>query len=233
MWLRPIFIVLVFALLFKGLYGYQQTSPIGIDVSEHQEKINWVDVKYDNIQFALIRCGVTHYDSGRREQDLRFEQNFGACGRLDIDRGVYYYSQATTRAEAVEEANLVLSWLQGRPCQLPVYIDVEDTGSGGKGRADGLSKVERTEVVKAFCKTIEEGGYEAGVYSNAWFLIHNLNPSELTRYSIWLAAYKSTLPDYIFFGYDIWQYSEEGQVKGIEKPVDLNRYSALKAAKGH
>lgn len=224
---KPLLLVLIVILVWTTVSRYQQNTPVGIDVSSHQGFINWIEVKYDRTEFAIIRAGVTTRDNGTMKEDSHFSHNFGACGRLNIDRGVYYYSQATTPEEAVAEAEFVLDLLNGRKCQLPVYIDVEDTGTGGKGRADGLSREERTAVVKAFCQTIEAGGYRAGVYSNASFFANNLITSELKEYSFWVAAYSTTMPSYLPVAYDIWQYTDSGSVQGIEGKVDLNRYSVF------
>lgn len=226
---RPLLLILVCIMVWTTVYRYQQNTPCGIDVSSHQGFINWLEVKYDRTEFAIIRAGVTTWDNGNLKEDERFNHNFSACGRLNIDRGVYYYSQAITPEEAVQEANLVLKMVDGRECQLPIYIDVEDTGTGGKGRADQLTKAERTAVVKAFCETIEAAGYRAGVYSNASFFTNNLNVSELKSYSFWVAAYSTTMPAYLPMTYDIWQYTDSGSIQGIEGSVDLNRYSVFKS----
>ena len=91
---------------------------------------------------------------------------------------------------------------------------------GGNGRADSLDIATRTKVCKAFCETIENAGYEAGVYASRSWYNQNLEVSELDDYKIWLAEYRST-PLYSGY-YDMWQYTSKGSVDGIEGNVDLN-----------
>ena len=132
--------------------------------------------------------------------------------------GVYFFTQAVNEVEAVEEASMVLALCEGYNLEYPVIIDSE--GAGGEGRADSLDVETRTKVCAAFCETIKNAGYEAGVYaSRSWFNA-NLNVKELDKYRIWLAEYRST-PLYSGY-YDMWQYTSKGQIDGIEGNVDLN-----------
>jgi len=131
---------------------------------------------------------------------------------------VYFFTQATNEVEAVEEASMVISLVKDYMLDYPIYIDTE--GAGGNGRADGLDVETRTLVCDAFCRTIENAGYEAGVYASRNWYNNRLNVSELERYSIWLAEYRST-PLYQGY-YEIWQHSSKGKIEGIEGNVDLN-----------
>ena len=133
--------------------------------------------------------------------------------------GVYFFTQAVSEAEAVEEASMCLSLVEGYKLSYPIFVDVE-SGSGN-ARANGLSKEARTAIVKAFCKTISNSGYKAGVYANKNWLNTKLNANELTAYTIWLAQYASA-PTYNTTRYDLWQYSSQGSIKGISGNVDLD-----------
>lgn len=88
------------------------------------------------------------------------------------------------------------------------------------GRANALTKDERTRVCKAFCETIKSAGYTPGVYANKDYLRNKLNASELNGYKIWLAHYCTTT-DYTG-KYDLWQRSSKGSVNGIKGNVDLD-----------
>ena len=123
--------------------------------------------------------------------------------------GVYFYSQATNEAEAVEEASMVLSLVSGYSLPLGVYYDTEKV-AGDTGRADTISAAQRTACAVAFCETIRNSGYSAGVYSYA----------SISKYNIWIAQYRDTLN--FSYKYNIWQYTGSGHVNGISKPVDMN-----------
>ena len=136
----------------------------GIDVSQWQGTINWDKVKADGIDFAIIRAGGRFFVSGDLYFDDNFYQNIKAAQDAGIMVGVYYFSQAVTTAEAREEANWVLDYIEGYDLQLPIYMDYE-MSSDPSGRINNLSKATRTANAKAFCSVIEAAGYETGVYS--------------------------------------------------------------------
>ena len=98
----------------------------------------------------------------------------------------------------------------------PVFLDVEYSG----GRADGIDRNTRTQVIKAFCETIKNSGYTPGVYANKTWLNSYMNAGELNSYKIWLAQY-NTAPTYSG-KFDMWQYSSKGQVGGISGNTDMN-----------
>ena len=134
--------------------------------------------------------------------------------------GVYFFTQAVNEVEAVEEASMVLGQVAGHKISYPIFLDVESAGAGA--RAEGLSTAQRTAVIKAFCKTISNGGYTAGFYANKYWLNNKINSSELTAYKIWLAHYTSNT-DYTATRYDLWQYTSSGSISGISGNVDLDR----------
>ncbi|MBP3468816.1 MAG: Lyzozyme M1 (1,4-beta-N-acetylmuramidase), partial [Lachnospiraceae bacterium] len=124
--------------------------------------------------------------------------------------------QAVNAVEAVEEASMVLSLVKGYGISYPIFIDTEKAN----GRADGLDRATRTAVIKAFCETIRNAGYSAGVYASKSWFNDNLNFNELGAYRIWLAQYA---PEPTFGKrYDLWQYTEKGTVNGISGKVDMN-----------
>ncbi len=90
----------------------------------------------------------------------------------NIDVGIYAFSQAVTTEEAVEEAERALDIIKGYDIKLPIYFDSEYSGAPNRtGRADGLTKAERTSLAIAFCETVRNAGYKAGVYASKSFSI--------------------------------------------------------------
>lgn len=195
------------------------TSIKGIDVSKYQGEIDWEKVAKDGVEYAIIRLGYRGYGTGAIVLDENALKNIEGATKAGIDVGVYFFSQAITEAEGVEEAEFVLEKIKGYDISYPIVFDTEDV-YGEDARADSLSKSERTDIAIAFCDTIEEAGYTPVVYANLkWFTL-SLDISRLEKYDKWFAYYD----DEIYFPYeiDIWQYSESGQVSGIEGPVDMN-----------
>lgn len=191
---------------------------LGIDVSKWNGEIDWEVVKAEGVDFAIIRCGYRGSSSGWLLEDPYFYKNLTGAKKAGIKVGLYFFTQATTLVEAVEEASMVVSLLGDTKIEYPVFIDTE--GAGGNGRADNLDPGTRTAVVNAFCQTIQNAGLEAGVYSGRNWFYNNLIVDEMEAPNVWLAEYRQTP---LYEGrYDMWQYTSSGSVAGIEGRVDLN-----------
>ena len=189
---------------------------LGIDVSTWNGNINWNQVKNSGVSYVIIRTGFRGSTQGALVEDNKFRQNIQGAINAGLKVGVYFFTQAVNEVEAVEEASMVLSQIKGYKITYPVFIDVESSG----GRADGLDAGTRTRVINAFCQTIQNGGYRAGIYANKTWLAQKMNVSALSGYKIWLAQYNTQ----VTYGgrYDMWQYSDKGKISGISGNVDMN-----------
>lgn len=191
---------------------------LGIDVSRWNETIDWEKVKEDGIEFAIIRCGYRGASSGALVLDSKYEDNIRGAIEAGIPVGVYFFTQATSEVEAIEEASMVISLIQDYDVDYPVFLDSES--AGGKGRADGLDVDERVKYHRAFLETIASAGYETGVYASKNWLNDQLDMTQLSQYKTWLAEY-ADVPTYDQY-FDMWQYTSKGTVDGIETRVDLD-----------
>ncbi|MDE5867184.1 MAG: Ig-like domain-containing protein [Lachnospiraceae bacterium] len=193
---------------------------LGIDVSKWNGNIDWNAVRNSGISYAIIRCGYRGSTTGALIEDPKFRANIQGAQNAGIKVGVYFFTQAVNDVEAVEEASMVLSLIKGYNLSLPVFLDVEAT-SGNSGRADSISVDSRTAVCSAFCQTIQNSGYKAGIYANKTWFNSFINTPSLTGYKIWLAQYAAA-PSYTRTRIDMWQYSSKGTVSGINGNVDMN-----------
>lgn len=202
----------------KGVQAVSGTASLGIDVSKWQGEIDWDKVKNDGIEFVIIRCGYRGSVTGTLVEDPYFEQNIRGATAAGLQVGVYFFTQAVNEVEAVEEASMVVSLIRDYELTYPVFIDTE--GAGGDGRADSLSVEDRTAVCEAFCTTVANAGFEAGVYASRNWYNKNLETASLEDFVIWLAEYRS-VPIYQGY-YQMWQYTSKGSVNGISGNVDMN-----------
>lgn len=194
------------------------SGKLGIDVSRWNKEIDWEKVKADGIEFAIIRCGYRGATSGSLVLDAMYEANIRGAIEAGIPVGVYFFTQATSEVEAVEEASMVISLIEDYDVDYPVFLDSES--AGGNGRADRLEAEERARYHKAFLETIASAGYETGVYASKNWLNNRLDMTRLSQYKVWLAEYADA-PTYEEY-YDMWQYTSKGTVDGIETRVDLD-----------
>lgn len=186
----------------------------GIDVSSFQGKPDWTKVKNSGIKFAILRI---HQKSGI---DTSFEHNYKGCKSNGILIGGYKYSYALTPAQAIDEAEDVLSVLGGRGLDFPVFYDLE----WSQQRSLGKQAIENIAV--AFLTRIKKAGYKVGIYCNLdWY--NNVLTDALKQYDCWIARYPASdngsvqerLRPNVGVG---WQYSSKGKVLGISGNVDMN-----------
>lgn len=198
----------------------QQVSKKGIDVSRYQGEIDWERVRADGVEFAFIRAGIRGYGTGKLVPEEGFAGNLAAAVNAGVEVGAYFFSQAVTEEEAVEEADLVIDALSGNGLSYPVVYDLEKVKSAD-GRMNGMSREEMTKVCLAFLNRISEAGYTPMIYGNLETFCLMLDMKQLEAYPKWLAYYNK---EEIYFPYEfeIWQYSEKGRVDGINGDVDLN-----------
>ena len=196
-----------------------------IDVSHHQGAIDWAKVPYR----AIVRIGYRGYGSGKLMKDEQFDANLAGTKANGKLFGFYFFSQAVTVDEAREEADFCASLA---PTGYPLFFDAEWSREERDGRADNLTKDQRTAIAMAFCEKAKTHGFTAGIYTFTAFASANIDYAYLCEdYIGWLADtrtnYDKTLPRYIH------QYGQaaKGSVPGITAVVDLNHLvKALPAA---
>jgi GH25 family lysozyme M1 (1,4-beta-N-acetylmuramidase) len=210
--------------LGNGELQYMQggvvTSYKGIDVSKFQGTIDWGKVAEDGVTFAFIRVGYRGYgENGTMMEDPMAKDNLKGANDAGIKTGAYYYTQAITEEEALEEVEAVLDLIRPYRIDCPVVVDVERVSSAS-GRMNQLDPQTRTRIVKTFCDAIAAAGYRPMIYFNLEMSAVLLDVSQLEEYDKWFAYYTPEL--YYPYAYRVWQYSDKGQVNGISGTVDMN-----------
>lgn len=199
--------------------GDDAETALGVDVSVHQGTVNWQAVKEDGIDFAMIRVGGRGYGSGALYDDANFEANIQGALQAGLEVGVYFFSQALNAQEAQEEADYVLSKIQGYDITYPVVFDWERIGTSS-ARTDNMTSEALSEAALAFCQRIQENGYQAMVYFYPYigYLLYQLD--DIDDYPFWVAQY--TAQPTFYYDFQIWQYTNRGQVNGINGNVDMD-----------
>ena len=212
------------------------TTGVGIDVSEHQGKIDWAKVKADGVAFAIIRCGYgSDYTS---QDDDYFLENVRGAQANGIPFGVYLYSYATKATGAAPSAQseaahvlrqLKAAGLSPSKLALPVFYDLEEDAQWE------LSASRVGTLAEAFCSVLSSQGYKVGIYANQnWWKNKLTDPVfERSGWAKWVAQYykkdKGTSPAGIS-DQQYWQFTDCGKVNGIPGYVDVNFSYAPPAA---
>lgn len=199
----------------------------GIDVSKWQGKIDWSKVKESGIEFAFIRIGYRG-ENGIIYKDDNADYNIQQAQKAGVLVGVYFFSTAINKTEAVEEAQWTKQAIEGYSISYPVVYDCEGFQLADS-RMHALSKKERTDNAVAFLKEISNAGYDAMFYGP----VNELKDSkdwEIEKieknYKVWVAQYPSNtypekeVPDYNR-NFHAWQYTNQGSVNGVSGNVDM------------
>lgn len=192
----------------------------GIDVSSWQGHIDWQKVADYGMDFCILRI-----TEAGNVIDSKFERNFKGCNDHKIPVGVYKYSYAMTVAEIQSEARKVVSVLNGRKIQFPVFLDLEHNNQRVLG-SESIHKLAET-----FRKIIVDAGYQFAIYCNVdWY--NTVICSHLKKYEFWIARYPANdtgnvverlRPDW---GVG-WQYSSKAKIPGISGNVDRDIFYKL------
>lgn len=188
----------------------------GVDISTWQKNVDYLRLKANGIEFAIIRCG---YGKNESQKDNMFEKHYAGCVYAGMKVGAYLYSYASTVEGARLEAENCLKFIKGKKFDLPIFYDVENKIQ------QNIDRNTLTEMCKVFCDTIINAGYQAGVYANLYWFNNKLNVKDLEKYNIWLAQWNSKPT--ANFRVDIWQYDVgtiEGNVGKIDKDIAYKEY---------
>lgn len=192
----------------------------GLDVSYHQQSIDWTQVAEAGFEFAMIRAGRRGYgEEGSLAVDTEFDANMRGATENGMDVGVYFFSQATNMEEVTIETEMVLDLISDYDVTYPVVFDWEFI-SEDNARTDNVSGEEITEMAIYFCEQVKEAGYIPSIYFNTDMAYRFLDLSALKEYPFWLA--ELTANPRFYYHFDMWQYTFTGSVPGIFGDVDLN-----------
>lgn len=197
----------------------RNSSYLGVDISKENEEVDFSMLKENGIDFVMIRIGSRGYGSGQVMLDEKYSEHISKAQEAGLDIGVYFNSQAISKDEAIEEANVVMHNLVNYKLTYPIVFDMEYV-QNDRARTDSLTREERTVIAKAFLDTVKAGGYKTMIYGTKEWLIKQVDLTKLTNYDVWLSA-KQDEPDYPYM-FQMWQYSAEGNVGGISGDVNMN-----------
>ena len=198
-----------------------KVSHLGVDMSYHQQMVNWEELKNSECEFVMLRCGYRGYTEGGLIVDEKFDEYAQAANDAGIPLGVYFFTQAVSVEEAEAEADFVLSLIEKYQISYPVALDTEFVSDKeARTRTTEISDELRSEMCIAFCNKIKEAGYYPMIYAGENWMRRNLNLDMLQEYDFWAPQYLEE--NDFMYDFTIWQYTESGFIPGVDGEVDLN-----------
>lgn len=198
----------------------QKISHLGIDLSEFQGDVDFAAMKEAGVEFVMLRIGGRYYgDDGVLYTDNSFDTNYEKAKAAGLKVGAYFFSQAISAEDAKQEANYTLEKLNKRALDYPIGFDWENIQEEA-ARTDKVTGDQLTDIAEAFCDTVTDAGYKAIVYSNTSQMLIMYDFETMKDYDFWLADYRE-FPT-MYYKFDMWQYSKDGKIAGVEGTVDMN-----------
>lgn len=208
-----------------GLKQYMENgrkiSYVGVDISKHTGKVYFPSLKAAGVDYVMIRLGSRGYTTGQITLDENFKENIEGAIEAQLDVGIYFYSQAVSQDEAVQEANFVVQNLEPYRAHVkyPVAFNMGFV-SNDKSRIEGLSREDKTTVTISFLDAVRASGYVPMIYGDKEWLLKEVDLTKLQDYDVWLSQ-EEEIPDYPY-RYAMWQYNTDGVLNGIDGGADLN-----------
>lgn len=182
----------------------------GIDVSSFQGNVDFQKVKNDGIDFVILNGGKGKYAN---QKSIYFDGNYAKAKAAGLKIGAYWYSYALSVTEAEQEAKACYEAIGNTKFDLPIFIDIEEQSQYA------LGKNTLSDVVDAFCGYLENKGIKSGLYISYSPFSGLINNDVRNKYSMWIAQYWNRCQ---YDKADIWQYTDQGKVNGINGYVDMN-----------
>lgn len=203
---------------FKYVYDNYKTenTRIGLDISKYQGDVDFSKVKSAGVSFIMIRVGTKNFETKKYVLDPKFKQNIEGAIKEGIDVGVYFYSYASSKKEALKDAKWVVKQIKDYKISMPVAYDWEDWSDYN---SYNLSFYKLNEIAKTYLDTIKDNGYDPILYGSKFYL-QNIWNNEY--YDTWLAHYINET-DYNG-SYTMWQLCDNGKIDGIKNYVDIDIY---------
>lgn len=199
----------------------EKISHVGVDLSYHNDKVDWQQLAASPVEFVMLRAGYRGYTEGGIVEDEKFREYAQAANDNGLALGVYFFTQAITEQEAILEAEYVIRLIEDYDISYPVAFDTEyiNDEEARTNKAD-LSKEDLSKICIAFCERIKDAGYYPMIYASENWFRRQLDMTMLTDYDYWAPQYIEK-NDFLY-DFTIWQYTEEGNAPGVEGICDLD-----------
>lgn len=194
-------------------------TTMGIDVSEFQKTIDWTQVGPAGVKFAYIRA-----TEGTTIQDANFVQNWQGAEKAGIPVGPYHYF-TTASAVSTQIDNFVNETKLVDSGNLPPVLDVENPA-----QFKNFTTAQSVAMIQQWLDGVQaKTGIQPMLYMSSNFSAKVLgNAPQFDKYKLWVADYTTDPAPLVpkpWTGWDFWQHSDTGAVKGITGDVDLDTFN--------
>ena len=189
-------------------------SVYGIDISHHQGRIDWKELRKNNPKETPVSFIYMKATEGSDHKDRRFDANWSGAKKHGFTRGAYHYF--SLHSTGLAQAEMFIRTVTLKKGDLPPMVDVEEKPENKKLFIQEL---------KIFIAKIEEHyGVKPIIYSGKKYKARYLDDKYFDRYPTWIAHYYVDSLE-VEQNWTIWQCSDKGELPGINHKVDINIFN--------
>ena len=216
--LKYLYITLLISALFSSC-GYlgllkpdKSIYPLkGIDISHHQDKIDWFKVK-DEVSFVFVKA-----TEGSDFIDSNFKSNIDSIKKYQIPYSAYHFFTFCSSGKN-QALNLINTFLIDSNSLSPV-IDLEFLGKCNENKKDDFDV---KKEIKDFLDTIQQHYNKTPIIYTTYEFYNTYLVNDFKEYHYWIRdLFKepklSDNKDFVF-----WQYSNCVKINGINGNIDMN-----------
>ncbi len=210
-----------FGFRWRALYGdisYPEGYEIhGIDISHHQGKIDWQELKdHGMIDEFPVRFVMIKATEGATKVDENFEDNFYQAREYGFTRGAYHFYSVHSSAKA--QAAFFMRKVKLENGDLPPVLDVEHKPKNQTDDEFKQSILQWLEIIETHY------GVKPIIYTYYKFKMQYLSDPVFDDYPYWIAHYYVDQVEYEG-KWKFWQHTDVGRLPGIKGNVDFNIYN--------
>ncbi len=188
-----------------GFYSY------GIDVSHHQNKIDWNTV-LANTNISFVYCKATE---GVEHVDTQWETNRKILLKKGVPHGAYHFF--IPNKSPLKQAKNFLQNYHPEITDLPPVLDAEKVG---KSPSDFVKNM------RIWLEEIEKKTDKRPIIYTSYNIYKENIKTHFPEYKFWIANYNNITARFTDSNILFWQFSDNGVLPGISERVDLN-YSKI------
>lgn len=224
----PMLVLIAVAAALLGPAARAQSAPGGIDVSNWQRQIDWLQVGTAGYDFVFAKATESTTFS-----DATYPFNRSGAGAFGLRVGAYHFarpagaSDAAVAASAVAQADYFVAFAQPKRGDLLPVLDIEKTGNLSRARLTAWTQAWLDEVTARL-------GVRPIIYVSPSFWKTALSDTPIfaaAGHPLWIAHWtKAALPilpgaGWGGLGWLFWQWTDCARVAGISGCVDGDRFN--------
>jgi lysozyme len=211
-----------FVMIYLYQFGYlrfnypdRKSFPVrGIDISHHQDEIDWQLLTKQNVGFVYIKA-----TEGGDFKDPLFYSNWKGASKSGIPRGAYHYF--TFCMSGIEQAANFIRTVPAEANTLPPVINFEFEGNcNNRPTKEALLK-----DLRAFVEQIELAYGQSPIFYVTSESYNKYLDGEIQGYQIWIRDVFGYPTLSLADNWTFWQYADHARIKGIQGPVDLDVFN--------